>query len=401
MEKIILLGGSYGQIPAINEAKRRGLFTILCDYLPDNPGREIADEYHNVSTTDAEAVLELSREKEIDYIFAYMSDPAVLTAACVAKKLGLRGNPPESIRILSYKDRFRNFMREHGFNVPRFITISRSEIDCEDADLKRLRFPVIVKPVDSSDTKGVYLVNNRHEFYHFAQLSLSFSRCDKIIAEEYVDCETANFHGDAFVVDGEMNFCMLGENLFFSDSNPLKPSSEFYPSRKSKDLIHAVEKEVGRVIQLSGYRNGPVNIEVRVNSNNEIFVMEIGPRSGEGFTPQAVYHSTGFNMLKASFDYLQDKEISIPKNNVIYPVISFVLHTNIVGTLEEIVFDRRIQKYIAEKHLHSSPGDFVTSFHHPNSNLGVIIFKFNNFKEMDALIGDLYNRMMEGIKVKN
>jgi hypothetical protein len=44
-KKILLLGGSYGQIPAIKEANKRGLYTILCDYLPDNPGREFVDIY--------------------------------------------------------------------------------------------------------------------------------------------------------------------------------------------------------------------------------------------------------------------------------------------------------------------------------------------------------------------
>lgn len=400
MNKIILLGGSYGQLPAIKEAKRRGLYTILCDYLPDNPGRKIADEYHNVSTTDAEAVLELSREKEIDYIFAYMSDPAVLTAACVSKKLGLRGNPPESIRILSHKDRFRNFMREHGFNVPKFIIVSRSEIDCKDADLKRLQFPVIVKPVDSSDTKGVYLVNNRHEFYHFAQLSLSFSRSDKIIAEEYVDCETANFHGDAFVVNGEMKFCMLGEKLF-SESNPLKPSSEFYPSRKSKKLLRKVRKDVEKLIQVSDYQNGPVNIEVRVNSKGEIFIMEIGPRSGGGFTPQAIYHSTGFDMLKASFDYLQGMEVSVSENETVRPVISCVLHSNRNGTLSTIEFDKKIEAHIVEKHIHAKPGETVKSFKNPNSNIGAIILKFNSFDEMNAFMDDLYERILSAIKLNN
>jgi len=55
MKKVLLLGGSYFQIPSIKCAKKLGYYTITCDYLPNNPGHKFADEYHNVSTTDKEA----------------------------------------------------------------------------------------------------------------------------------------------------------------------------------------------------------------------------------------------------------------------------------------------------------------------------------------------------------
>jgi biotin carboxylase len=118
MKKILLLGGSHGQLPAIYEAKKRGLYTILCDYLPDNPGAAIADEFHLVSTTDKEAVLNIARERQIDFVMAYASDPAALTAAFVSETLGLPGNTVDSINTLADKSVFRQFLSEHGFNVP-------------------------------------------------------------------------------------------------------------------------------------------------------------------------------------------------------------------------------------------------------------------------------------------
>lgn len=59
-QKILLLCGSNGQIPAIEEAKRRVLYTILCDYLPDNPGRDLVDKFYLVSTTDKEKVIPMN-----------------------------------------------------------------------------------------------------------------------------------------------------------------------------------------------------------------------------------------------------------------------------------------------------------------------------------------------------
>ena len=48
MKKILMLGGSKQQIPAIKKAKEMGYYVITCDYLEDNPGHKFADEFYNV-----------------------------------------------------------------------------------------------------------------------------------------------------------------------------------------------------------------------------------------------------------------------------------------------------------------------------------------------------------------
>ena len=71
MKKLLILGGTYFQIPAIEYAKSRGYYVITCDYLPNNPGHKLANEYHNVSTTDKEAVLTLAKSLNIDGILCF------------------------------------------------------------------------------------------------------------------------------------------------------------------------------------------------------------------------------------------------------------------------------------------------------------------------------------------
>ena len=57
MKKLLLLGGSAQQVVAIETAKRLGYCTVLCDYLPDNPGQYAADKFYLVSTTDKDCLL--------------------------------------------------------------------------------------------------------------------------------------------------------------------------------------------------------------------------------------------------------------------------------------------------------------------------------------------------------
>ena len=117
-KKLLLLGGSAQQVVAIKTAKRLGCETILCDFLPDNPGQYAADKFYLVSTTDKEAVLDVARKEQVDGVLAYASDPAAPTAAYVAEKLGLPGNPYKSVEILCNKDCFRRFLKEHNFCTP-------------------------------------------------------------------------------------------------------------------------------------------------------------------------------------------------------------------------------------------------------------------------------------------
>ena len=118
MKKILLLGGSAQQVVAIETAKRLGYYTVLCDYLDDNPGQYVADKFYLTSTTDKEAVLKVAMDEEVDGVLAYASDPAAPTAAYVAEKMSLPGNPYESVDILCNKDKFRKFLEENNFCTP-------------------------------------------------------------------------------------------------------------------------------------------------------------------------------------------------------------------------------------------------------------------------------------------
>ena len=117
-KKILMLGASYFQIPAIKYAKLKDYHVITVDYMPDNPGHKFSDEYYNISTVDKNSILELAKKLRIDGILSYASDPGAPTAAYVAEKLALPGNPYESVRILQRKYLFRNLLKTMDLNVP-------------------------------------------------------------------------------------------------------------------------------------------------------------------------------------------------------------------------------------------------------------------------------------------
>ena len=204
MKRILFLGGAPTQIPPIQYALDQGYYVITCDYLPDNPGHKLAHEYHNVSTTDKDAVLNLAKRLKIDGIVAYASDPAAPTAAYVGNQLGLPSNPYESVLTLARKDLFRAFLAQHGFIVPR----SQSFYERDEARiwLKEIGVPAFVKPVDSSGSKGVTHLEDASMFDEAFDHALSFSREKMVVVEERIARARYQVAGDGFVVHGQLVF---------------------------------------------------------------------------------------------------------------------------------------------------------------------------------------------------
>ena len=188
MKKLLMLGGSMQQIPAIKQAKEMGHYVITCDYCPDNAGHKYANEYYNVSTTDKDAVLRLAQELSIDGIVAYASDPAAPTAAYVAEKMGLPGSPYKSVCILTEKDLFRQFLKENGFNTPKAKGFTNYSDVLKEIDT--FNFPVMVKPVDSSGGKGVVKVTEK-EGNEFGNATLITKYGEMDFYKHFVSKDTA------------------------------------------------------------------------------------------------------------------------------------------------------------------------------------------------------------------
>ena len=206
MKTILMLGGSTQQVPAIKKAREMGYRTVLCDYLDDNPGQKECDVWYQVSTTDVEAVYQVAKKEKVDGVLPYASDPAALPAAIVAERLGLPTNPVGSIEILGVKHRFRAFLQENGFYCPKNFAFSPTdEIDEIRQKIANLKFPIVIKPTDSSGSKGVTFLDSGEDIEHAIAHADEYSRNKILIAEEFIVRGYPNvIGGDIFVEDGRI-----------------------------------------------------------------------------------------------------------------------------------------------------------------------------------------------------
>ncbi len=387
MKRVLLLGGSAQQIPAIVTARGFGYCTVLCDYYPDNPGCQHADKFYCLSTTDRRAILEVAQNEKVDGIVAYASDPAAPTAAYVAEQMGLPGNPYASVEILTTKDLFRQFLDKNGFSTPK----ARGFSNIQEArqEIYNFKLPAFVKPVDSSGSKGVSKLDDTGDLERLAEYALSFSRCHRFIIEEYVDNWGYQVAGDGFSVDGQLVFRCFGNDHFdLSNLNPYAPVAASFPFNMSQRLQTKIHGEIQRLLLLLKMKTGAYNFDIRIDNDENVYLMEIGPRNGGNYIPQVIKHATGIDLMEYTLraavgEDCTDLQMREPQGYWGY----YAIHSHIAGILRDVKIEEETKNnHIVETHLNYDWGDKVPAYTGSNGTIGILIMKFASMKEMLSMM---------------
>ncbi len=381
MKKLLLLGGSAQQVIAIQTAKRLGYYTVLCDFLPDNPGQYEADKFFLVSTTDKEAVLAVAKEEAVDGVLAYASDPAAPTAAYVAEKLGLATNPYKSVEILCNKDKFRKFLSENGFNTPKAGGYSSVEEAIED--IGKYKLPIIVKPVDSSGSKGVGKVVSKDQLKQKLDYAFEYSRCGRIIIEEFVEKKHPYLiGGDVFVTDGKIVLWGLLNCHRDESVNPLVPVGKSYPLILSENDIKLVHGILQQIVDKLHIKQGAMNVELIVDKNGKVWPIDIGPRNGGNMIPDLLGLIFDVDVVEMSIRTAMGEKSDMHIKEEISFYATHNLHSNKNGTYKNIVFNDELEKYVVKKCLYKQAGDVVEFFDNASKALGIVFLKFNTMEKM-------------------
>lgn len=375
MKKILILGGTYFQIPVIEYAKEKGFFVITCDYLPDNPGHKLSDKYYNISTTDKDAILDIAIKENVVGVIAFASDPAAPTAAYVNEKLGVWGTSYDSVLVLSEKDLWREFLAKNKFNTPKAYSFSHSN----DLEKFHFNYPVMIKPTDSSGSKGVRKVNSQQELQIAIDYAKQFSRNNRLIIEEYVSKVGCQIGGDAYIGNNKIDFICLGDQQVDNKVNAYVPCGMIFPSSCSDEIKNKIVDEINRLAKLLDLKNLIINIEVMVDSNQDIYLMEIGPRSGGNFIHKAIYELMNIDLAMIAVESLSTNKSVISFNSINHSNIYtcyYALHADSVGKITDLSIVKK--ELLIEDVLFNDIGNEVSVFNGSNSTVGILIYKSGN-----------------------
>lgn len=393
--KLLMLGGADIQVDAIRKAKELGYYVITCDYLPGNPGHRYSDEYHNVSTTDLDAVLAVARGRGIHGISAYASDPAAVTAAYVARELDLPGDPYDAVCILQDKVEFRRVQAQLGIPAPEAL-LATTGAQVADA-VARWPHGGILKPVDTSGSKGVHRLMpgcSAAAAQGLLDDALSFSRSRRIIVEEFLLRSGSQMTGDALVVDGQVRFWCFGDVHFNERVNGLVPRGVTVPGTIPEPLVAQAMDGVQQVIDHLGLRQGVYNIDLFVDDRGRPVVVDIGARNGGNMLNTLYQRRTGVDLMDISLRLCMGEQVSW--NTEQRPgcfVGHCVVHAEQDGVLGSIRLSPRLEPYVFHRNFNVVPGDRVGAFIHSGHRLGLLLLEFPSMGEMQ----DVYANMHEHV----
>jgi len=371
MKKIMILGASILQLPAILKAKEMGLQVIAVDMDKNAVGFKEADICLEISTIDTQNVLEEAKRYNIDGIMTLASDMPMRTVATIAKELNIVGIKEDTALKATNKALMRECLKEYNVPIPAFFKVNN--IDEYMKIVKKQKNSFIVKPTDNSGSRGVFLIDdiNNKAFINYAfEYSKKYSRCGEIVVEEYmrgpeVSVETLSVNGTVHVIaitdkltTGAPRFVEMGHSQ---------------PSILPEDIREEINSIAIAAVKAIGIQDGPSHTEIII-TNNGPKIVELGARlGGDNITSHLVPLSTGVDMVKCCIEIAlgqkPDLERKIEKGSAIRYFrtaagkimdISGVDHAKKINGVKQICFIKNI-------------GDSVNEIYCSTDRIGFII----------------------------
>ena len=380
-QKLMVLGAGPAQLPLIRTGVELGHFVVTVDYLPENVGHHMSHRSVDCSTVDRDGVLAAAIELGIDGIATLASDVATPTIAYVADRLGLPGPPLNVAETMANKAQFRAFQESVGLPGPRFCVGTC----CDDVltDARGLTFPVVVKPVDTSGSRGVSKVDRHadHAFRRAFAEALRYSPSRTVCVEEFVPGHDVS--GDGFVVDRRLRAVVTKKY-----KRGLMPVGHAVPSHLTGEEQEEVRAGVERVCAALGYENGPLDFDVRLSDEGPT-VLEMSARLGGNAIPAVIHHATGVDLVAAVVAYALGGEPRVPAVfEMRQQCASLVLGSDYGGVVTHIADSSCIRERVPEVlecEVDARPGDTVHAFVHSAACIGYAVFRCSGSEAFRAI----------------
>lgn len=299
MKRIMILGASILQLPAIEKARDMGLTVIAADMNPNAVGFSVPGVIKEViSTIDTPAILEAAKKHRINGIMTLASDMPMQTVAVVSRELGLVGISEATALKATNKAFMRDALKENGVPVPLYFRVrGKAEFSAAVEKVRKAGYKCIVKPADNSGSRGVDLLSSDTDISEAYDYTLTYSRGGEIVVEEYMEGPEVSV--ETLARDGDVHVIQITDKLttgapYFVEMGHSQPSQLDWDTRKQiADVAVAANKAIGIM-------NGPSHTEIKVTAEGPKIV-ELGARlGGDCITTHLVPLSTGVDMVACS-----------------------------------------------------------------------------------------------------
>ena len=307
--KIAIIGASYLQLPLIDKAKEMGLETHVFAWAANDVGEEAADYFYPISIIEKEEILDKCSEIGIDGVTSISSDLASVTVNYVANALGLNGNSMECVRRSTNKHVMREEFRNAGDPSPKSMVV---DVACP-LDAISMRYPIIVKPTDRSGSRGVTKLENNEGLEAAVERAINSSFEKRAVIEEFAEGEEYSVEYVSY--KGKHHFLALTYKYTTGAPNFIE-RGHIEPAEVDSKTLNKVKDVIEKALDTLEITNGASHSEIKIDSEGEIRIIEIGARmGGDMIGSDLVYYSTGIDYVKAVIQICLGEEPDLRSNN--------------------------------------------------------------------------------------
>ncbi len=294
--KALVLAGGYPQIALINELKSRGITVLLADYYEEPVAKVYADKFYQVSTLDIEAITEVARNEQVDFLITACTDQALLTVAKVSETLGLPCYIDYKTALnVTNKSYMKEVFTQNNISTAKHLIMA----ELDESVIKNLKYPCIVKPVDCNSSKGVKKVYNRDELTAAFNDAVNFSRTNTAIIEEFI--EGLEITVDVQVENGKAYVLSKAYSDKIPDDDKFVIFRTRYPIAETDAVHNQIQKTAQQIADAFGLKNSLMLIQM-ISDGKQVYVLEFSARTGGGVKYQLIKRVSGFDVIKAVVD---------------------------------------------------------------------------------------------------
>ncbi|MGN0620901.1 MAG: ATP-grasp domain-containing protein [Porcipelethomonas sp.] len=301
MKKILIIGANPETITLIKKAKNMGLKTYVTDYNKTTYAKKFSDVACNVDGMDVDGLVELVKNENIDAVLVGVAEALIPSYCKVCEILDYPCFADmEQFEIMIAKDNFKNICRKYDVPVVPEYSIE---------DLDSIEYPVIVKPVDSSSSKGISICKNREELDIAIKKALSFSLRKKILIEKYMSgLEVIIYY---VIQDGNPVMVAMCDRYTSKEQKGVTqlPSAYIFPSKHIEVFKSDIDEKVKNMLRGMNIKNGVLFLQSFIE-NGSIYIYEPGFRLNGAQEHMIVSELTGIDAKELLINYALSGKMS-------------------------------------------------------------------------------------------
>lgn len=325
-KKIIVLGAGpirigqgvefdYSTVHAVTTIKKLGYEAIIINNNPETVSTDYttADKLYFEPLT-VEDVMNIINFEQVEGVIASLGGQTAINLAEPLKERGVKiiGTDCDAIDKAENRDSFEKLLKELDIPQPKGKAVTNINDGVEAA--KEIGYPVLVRPSFVLGGRAMQIVANEEQLKHYLKTAVEVDEDKPVLVDKYIigkEVEVdAICDGKDVFVPGIME---LVERTGIHSGDSISVYPTFGVSNKVKGIILQYAKKLGLGIGIKGL----YNIQFIVDKNEEVYVIEVNPRSSR--TVPFLSKSTGYSLADIATEVIMGKSLKEQGIFELYP----------------------------------------------------------------------------------